>query len=71
MKPQRHSWPKLGNRMVQKTERECTRNCGWIKVTLHPDGRDGREHYVEFWRDGEKFEGAHTPVCEPVEVVAS
>jgi len=65
----RHRWGKP-NRLAQKTERECTRNCGTIKVTMHPDGREGREHWVEFWKDGEKIEGKGTPVCEPVEVEA-
>jgi hypothetical protein len=64
-----HRWPKLGNRMVQKTERECLRGCGTIKVTLHPHGRDGHDHYVEFWRDGELIagRGERVPVCEVVE----
>jgi hypothetical protein len=62
----RHRWPKDGNRMAQKTERECLRGCGTIKVTLHPYGRDGNRHDVEFWRNGEKCEGTHTPICEPV-----
>lgn len=68
-KPQRHRWGEP-NRMVHKTERECSRGCRTIKVTLHPFGREGRVHAVEFWRDGEKCEGARTPVCEPVEVAA-
>lgn len=62
----RHRWPKLGNRMAQKTERECLRGCHTIKVTMHPDGREGRDHWIEFWRDGEQIEGKHTPSCEPV-----
>lgn len=67
----RHRWPKLGDpqeqRFARKTERECLRGCGTIKITLHPEGRDGRVHTIEFWRDGEKIEGAGTPICEPVE----
>lgn len=47
---------------AEKTERECTRGCGTIKVTFHRGGR----HWTEFCRDGEKFEGRGTPVCEPV-----
>jgi len=65
-----HRWPKLGNRMVHKTERECLRGCRTIKVTLHPFGREGRVHGVEFWRDGERGEGKGTPVCEPDGVTA-
>jgi len=57
----RHSWGEP-NRLVQKTERECTRGCRTIRVTFHARGR----HWIEFWRDGEKIEGTHTPVCEPV-----
>lgn len=62
----RHRWPKDGNRMTQKTERECLRGCGTIRVTLHPFGRGGNRHDVEFWKDGEQCEGTHTPKCEPV-----
>lgn len=68
-----HRWPELGNRMAQKTERECLRGCGVIKVTMHPRGRDIRTcHYTEFWRDGELIgaRGSKVPVCEPVEVTA-
>ena len=64
----RHRWGEP-ERKVQKTERECTRGCRTIKVTLHPDGREGRVHRIEFWRDGEQIEGKHTPACEPVEEV--
>jgi hypothetical protein len=63
-KRERHSWG-APNRLAQKTERECVRGCRTIKVTMHPDGREGRAHWIEFWRDGEKIEGRHTPVCEP------
>ena len=63
----RHRWSEP-NRMAQKTERECLRGCGTIRVTLHPKGRDGSRHDVEFWKDGEKCEGALTPKCEPVMV---
>lgn len=62
----RHRWGEP-NRMAQKTERECLRGCRTIRVTMHPDGREGRRHSVEFWRDGEKCEGTHTPVCESIE----
>lgn len=64
-----HRWPELGNRMAQKTERECLRGCGVVKVTMHPHGRDGHEHYVEYWR-GEDLIGARgsrVPKCEPVQ----
>jgi hypothetical protein len=64
-----HRWSEP-NRMVQKTERECLRGCRTIKVTMHPFGREGRVHSVEFWRDGEKIDGTRTPVCEPVGVKA-
>jgi hypothetical protein len=69
-KRERHRWPKLGNRMVEKTERECLRGCGIVRVTLHPHGRDGHEHRVEFYRNGELIPGTATPACEPVEVDA-
>lgn len=64
-----HLWSSP-NRMAHKTERECTRGCRTIMVTLHPIGRDGREHYTEFWRDGELIagRGSKRPKCEPVEV---
>jgi hypothetical protein len=67
-----HRWPKLGNRMAEKTERECTRGCRTIRTTIHTHGRDGHEHYVEFYRDGELIagRGERTPACEPGEVKA-
>jgi len=63
-KRQNHRWSKP-NPFAQKTERECLR-CHIIRVTMHPEGRSGRRHWKEFWRDGEKIEGKRTPVCEPV-----
>lgn len=57
----RHRWGEP-NRMAQKTERECLRGCNTIRVSFHHGGR----HWIEFWRDGEKCEGPHTPVCESV-----
>lgn len=68
----KHRWS-APNRMAQKTERECLNGCRTIRVTMHPHGRDSlREHYVEFYRDGDLIaaRGQATPVCEPVEVVA-
>jgi hypothetical protein len=66
-KPQRHRWDEP-NRLAQKTERECLRGCRTIKVTMHPDGREGRNHWIEYWRDDDLI-GAkgRAPVCEPVE----
>lgn len=64
-----HRWPEHGNRMTQKTERECLRGCGVIKVTMHEHGRDSRAgHFVEFYRDGELIagRGEKTPKCEAV-----
>lgn len=58
----RHSWHEP-NRMAKKSERECRNGCGIIKVTLHPDGRAGRRHQVEFYRNGEQIEGEGTPPC--------
>jgi hypothetical protein len=58
----RHSWGEP-NRMAKKTERECKNGCGIIKVTLHPDGREGRRHSVEFYRDGDQIECKGTPAC--------
>jgi hypothetical protein len=62
-----HRWGEP-NRTARKTERECLHGCRTIRVTLHPDGREGRVHLVEFWRDGEKIESERTPVCEVIEV---
>lgn len=61
----RHRWGEP-DRMAMKTERECVRGCGTIRVTFHQGGR----HWVEFYRDGEKCEGTHTPICMPVKVPA-
>jgi hypothetical protein len=71
-KPQCHRWGKP-DRMAQKTERECLRGCRTVKTTLHPHGRDGFEHYVEYYRDGGLIgaRGSKVPVCEPVEVGAA
>jgi hypothetical protein len=62
-----HRWS-VPNRMAQKTERECLNGCRTVKVTMHPAGREGHEHYVEFYRDGEMIavRGQRVPVCEPV-----
>lgn len=66
-----HRWGEP-DRMAQKTERECTRGCRTIKVTIHPGGRRGPQSYTEFWRDGELIgsRGSKVPVCEPVEAEA-
>lgn len=64
-----HRW-KDPVRFPFKTERECKRGCRTIKVTMHPDGREGRAHWIEFYRDGEKVAGTATPVCEPIGVEA-
>lgn len=63
-----HLWG-APDRMIHKTERECTRGCRIVMVSLHPFGRDGRVHETEFWRDGELIsKGSKRPKCEPVEV---
>lgn len=61
----KHSWG-LPHRFLHKTERECTKNCGIVKVTRH----EGDEHWIEFWRDGEQIKGDRTPACERVKADA-
>lgn len=59
-KRERHRWPEDGDRLVQKTERECLRGCRTLRVTFHPEGRRA---YMKYCRDGEWFDKA--PACEP------
>lgn len=50
-------------RFLHKTERSCLRDgCEAVKVSRH----EGDEHWVEFWRDGERIdrEDGRTPPCE-------
>lgn len=46
---------------ISKTERPCIHpGCNIIRVTRHESG----EHWVEFWKDGERIDCERTPVCE-------
>lgn len=48
---------------ISKTERSCIHDgCTIVRVTRH----ESNEHWVEFWKDGERIEGDHTPPCEGV-----
>lgn len=49
-----------------KSECECLNGCGIIKVSRH----EGRQHWKEFWRNGERIVCDGTPACEPVQVPA-
>jgi len=57
----RHRWGERNAVSPYKTERECLKGCGLIKVTRH----DGGRAWAEFWRDLEKIAGEHepTPPC--------
>lgn len=57
MSEPRHSWSKPA-RFLHKSERVCQR-CGLVKVTRH----EGFEHWVEWWRDGERLHSERTPPC--------
>jgi len=66
----RHSWQET-HRSQFKTERNCRRDCGWIKVTRH-DAGPGGVPWTEWWRGGERLQvGGHTPACEAVAAVAA
>jgi hypothetical protein len=54
----RHSWGEPV-RFEYKTERSCVNGCGIVKVTRH----EGGEHWIEFWREGEKIATDKTPGC--------
>lgn len=46
---------------ISKTERPCIHpGCSIIRVTRHESG----EHWIEFWKDGERIDCDHTPECE-------
>lgn len=62
MSRSRHRW---GARTVFqfKTERECLRGCGIVKVTRH---EPGQLPWQEFWRGLDKIECEGTPPCEAV-----
>lgn len=61
----RHRWPKQGNVIsAQKTERECQRGCGIVKVSRR-ESEGGRDLYWdEFWRGLDRLDGAGTPPCK-------
>ena len=66
-KRRRHRWgdaqrfPHPTRPDISKTERSCIHEgCNIVRVTRHESG----EHWVEFWKDGERIEGDHTPPCE-------
>jgi hypothetical protein len=47
---------------ISKTERACIHDgCTIVRVTRH----EGAEHWVEFYKDGERIEGDLTPPCVP------
>jgi hypothetical protein len=49
--------------LAHKSERGCQNGCGVTKISRH-EHEGGRDRYwIEFWRDGEKIEGAGTPPC--------
>jgi len=59
---QRHRWGPREPVSKFKTERECVKGCGTVKVTWHRNGR----HWAEFYRDGQciAVEGDPRPPCE-------
>jgi hypothetical protein len=59
----RHRWG-APQRFPFKTERECLRGCGIVRVTRHEAEGGHDVHWTEFWRDGEQLPGEGTPPCE-------
>lgn len=59
----RHRWgDKIEFPLAHKSERECLNGCGICKVTRH----ENTQHWVEFYRDGERIECTKTPICEAI-----
>lgn len=59
--PQRFEHPTRPD--ISKTERPCIHpGCNIVRVTRH----ESNEHWVEFWKDGERIECDGTPECEGV-----
>lgn len=47
---------------ISKTERPCIHpGCNIVRVTRH----ESNEHWIEFWKDGERIECDATPPCVP------
>ncbi len=61
----RHSWGEP-ERFGFKTERAC-KQCDIVKVTRH----EGREHWIEFWRAGERIDTKKTPPCDAMSSLPS
>jgi len=66
----RHRWILKTVVNANKTERECLHGCGIVKVTRHEVEGGREQHWIEFWRGLDKFDGDGTPVCQPANVVA-
>lgn len=61
-----HRWgEKTDFPLAHKSERECQNGCGITKVTRHEWDGAREQHWIEFWRDGERIACEATPVCEP------
>lgn len=65
MKLQRHKWSDK-TEFPYKSERECTKGCGTIKVTRH----EGNQRWIEYWKDQARVSIGKAPACEPVAVPA-
>ncbi len=61
MSSTRHRWAEPDRSNVYKTERTCI-HCGLVKVTR----KEPREHWIEFWRNGERIEADATPPCDRI-----
>lgn len=55
----RHRW---GEKTVfpHKSECECLRGCGIVKVSRH----EGNSHWIEYWRGLNRISVGKAPACE-------